>query len=237
MSACERVVGLTVREASQGDAAAIAGVHVRAWRVAYRSLLPDDLLDRLSVEDREESWRGILGDAGDESFTLIAIDGERQLVGFCAVAAPARDVDAGEQTAEVAATYVDPHRWRAGIGSDLLAAAVSRLREGVLAACSAVGVRRERIARAPSIRRSDSSPTALRRGTSGRVARPQFASGSPLSDQLRRVGTVAWPIGSGVAECPSAMGSLLRCAAIEDGSDEGGLGRGIGLPVINMPGG
>jgi len=130
MSACERVVGLTVREASQGDAAAIAGVHVRAWRVAYRGLLPDDLLDRLSVEDREESWRGILGDAGDESFTLIAIDGERQLVGFCVVAAPARDVDAGEQTAEVAATYVDPHRWRAGIGSDLLAAAVSRLREG-----------------------------------------------------------------------------------------------------------
>ena len=68
----ERVVGLTVREASQGDAAAIAGVHVRAWRVAYRGLLPDDLLDRLSVEDREESWRGILEDAGDESSDLLA---------------------------------------------------------------------------------------------------------------------------------------------------------------------
>jgi len=104
-------------------------VHVRAWRVAYRGLLPDDLLDRLSVEDREESWRGILEDAGDESFTLVAIDGERQLVGFCAVAAPARDEDAGGQTAEVTATYVDPQRWRVGIGGDLLAAAVLRLRE------------------------------------------------------------------------------------------------------------
>ncbi len=48
---------LTVRAASSSDARAIAAVHVRAGQVAYRGLLPDELLDRLSVEDREGSWR------------------------------------------------------------------------------------------------------------------------------------------------------------------------------------
>ncbi len=42
---------------------------------------------------------------------------------------PSRDEDAGEGTAEAAATYVVPERWRAGIGSELLGAALSRLRE------------------------------------------------------------------------------------------------------------
>ncbi len=110
-----------------GRVAAIAEVHFHAWRTAYRGLLPDDLLARLSVDDREESWRRILENTGGESFTLVAIDIEQQLVGFCTVAAPGRDEDTGEQTTEVAATYVDPRQWRSGIGSDLLIAAISRL--------------------------------------------------------------------------------------------------------------
>lgn len=30
---------------------------VAAWRSAYRGLLPDDVLDRLSVDDSEQRWR------------------------------------------------------------------------------------------------------------------------------------------------------------------------------------
>lgn len=123
------MAGLTVRPASPSDAGAIAAVHVRAWQTAYRRLLPDNLLGRLSVEDREVAWRGLLSDATGGSLTLVAIDAE-QLVGFCTVAAPSRDEGAGERTAEVAATYVDPERWRAGVGSALLDAAFSRLRAG-----------------------------------------------------------------------------------------------------------
>jgi GNAT superfamily N-acetyltransferase len=122
-------MSVRVRRASERDAGAIAGIHVRAWHAAYRGLVPDEVLERFSVERWERTWHGILGDAAGRSFTLIA-ELENRAVGFCAVSTPSRDEDAGERTAEVAATYVEPDRWRHGIGTALMAAALDELRRG-----------------------------------------------------------------------------------------------------------
>jgi GNAT superfamily N-acetyltransferase len=92
--------------------------------------VPDDLLDRLSVDERELTWRQLLSDADGRSFTLVASSEGADVEGFCAVAVPSRDEDADERTAEVAATYVEPERWRAGIGSALLSAVLEELRLG-----------------------------------------------------------------------------------------------------------
>lgn len=119
-----------MREAAPSDARAIATVHVRAWRAAYRGLLPDQVLDGLSIEEREDHWRGQLGASARDSFTFVVGGSEEQVEGFCTVVEPSRDEDAGERTAEVAATYVDPARWGVGVGTALLDAAVSRLRQG-----------------------------------------------------------------------------------------------------------
>lgn len=119
----------SVREAGEGDARAIAAVHVLAWEAAYRGLLPDEVLDRLAIDDRERGWQQVLGEQVGDSFTLVAtFDGV--VAGFCAVVAPSRDEDAGQRTAEVAATYVDPQAWRSGVGSVLLRSALSRIRDG-----------------------------------------------------------------------------------------------------------
>lgn len=125
------MTGVTVRRAEPRDAAGIAGVHVRSWQVAYRGLLPDERLDELSVEERAQRWGALLGDGDGTSFTLIA-DRDDRIAGFCSVAAPSRDADAGEHTAEVAAIYVEPELWRRGVGSALLAAAIEELRRGGL---------------------------------------------------------------------------------------------------------
>ena len=45
-----------VRQAIDGDAQAIAEVHVASWQGAYRGLLPDALLDGQSVERRAQWW-------------------------------------------------------------------------------------------------------------------------------------------------------------------------------------
>ena len=50
----------SVRAATPADAAAIAGVHVRSWQAAYRGIVPDEVLDGLSLPDREQRWRSIL---------------------------------------------------------------------------------------------------------------------------------------------------------------------------------
>jgi len=53
-------VMVQVRRAVPHDAAPIGGVHVRAWQVAYRGLMPDEVLDGLSVEQREQMWQQAL---------------------------------------------------------------------------------------------------------------------------------------------------------------------------------
>ncbi len=64
------------------DAAGVAAVHVRSWQVGYRGLLPDDLLDGLSVEQRTRTRRERLTAGGPDSFTLVA-DEDEGVLGFC----------------------------------------------------------------------------------------------------------------------------------------------------------
>jgi GrpB-like predicted nucleotidyltransferase (UPF0157 family)/RimJ/RimL family protein N-acetyltransferase len=116
-----------VREADGDDVPAISDIHVRSWRAAYRGILPDALLDGLSVPERERSWRALLGDGDDRWLTFVAEDPGGDLTGFCSVATPSRDEGAGERTAEIGAFYVDPDHWRAGAGTALLSAALKKL--------------------------------------------------------------------------------------------------------------
>ena len=121
-----------VRAATPGDARAMAGVHVRAWRAAYRGILPPQLLAERSVDMRERSWREAIGPGDRGGVTLVSEADEpgRPLAGFCALALPGRDDDAGERTAEVRAAYVDPARWQSGIGRSLLGSALGSLEPG-----------------------------------------------------------------------------------------------------------
>jgi Acetyltransferase (GNAT) family len=98
-----------VRRAVPEDAAPIADIHVRTWQVAYRGLMPDELLQGLSVTRREKVWRKALtGEQGTAVFVAVE-DGVVR--GFCAVSAPSRD-DEADDVAEIGAIYVEPDAWR-----------------------------------------------------------------------------------------------------------------------------
>jgi GNAT superfamily N-acetyltransferase len=114
-----------IRRARPSDVRGLAVVHVRAWQAAYRGLVPDAVLDGLSVDAREGRWRALL--AG-ETRTLVACGGGT-VAGFCSVIAPARDPGLSADAAEIAAIYVDPGRWRAGLGRALLETALGELRD------------------------------------------------------------------------------------------------------------
>jgi ribosomal protein S18 acetylase RimI-like enzyme len=115
-----------VRKATARDASGIAFVHVRSWQVAYRGHMPDEFLDGLDVEKRTHMWRELTGDP--DKIIFVATDREGTIVGFSALG-PSRDADANPNTAEVAAIYVHPEKWKKGIGRALLSASLDQVRK------------------------------------------------------------------------------------------------------------
>lgn len=118
---------LRIRPAADGEARSIATIHVDSWRDAYRGLLPDSYLDRLSVEERERQWTETLDETSTRSGVLVAEDDGR-VVGFASWG-PSRDEGAGEATGEVPAIYLEPTAVGTGVGRELFGAATRALRE------------------------------------------------------------------------------------------------------------
>ncbi|HEX8753487.1 MAG TPA: GNAT family N-acetyltransferase [Solirubrobacterales bacterium] len=124
---------LEIREARPEDALEVAGVHVRAWQVAYRGLIDEGFLAGLKAEER--AARYTFGSTGSASpTTLLAV--ERGTIHGFSTFGPTRDEDA-PGAGEIHALYVDPPHWGEGAGRLLLAESRHRLlgaghAEGVL---------------------------------------------------------------------------------------------------------
>jgi len=118
---------IRIREATPADARAIAEVHVRSWQAAYRGELPDDYLDRLSVDERERQWIERLAEAVLRGGTVVAEEDGR-VIGFAGFG-PTRDADAPAGTGEVYALYLLPGSVGRGVGRELFAQVNARLRE------------------------------------------------------------------------------------------------------------
>jgi len=114
---------MNLRPAVPDDALAVALVHVRAWQVAYRGLLPDDYLLGLRAEDRAQRYDFAVRDPVRPT-TLVADEADTVL-GFATIS-PARDQDLAGH-GELCALYVEPDCWRRGIGQALASAARGEL--------------------------------------------------------------------------------------------------------------
>jgi ribosomal protein S18 acetylase RimI-like enzyme len=117
-----------IRAAEPADAAGIAAVVVASWQVAYRGLLPDEVLAGLSVAEREQFWSGVLTGPAPRSAVLVAEIGAAGVVGFAAVG-PSTDPAATADDGQLYAIYLLPQDWGRGLGSQLHSAALRRLGE------------------------------------------------------------------------------------------------------------
>jgi hypothetical protein len=72
--------------------------------VAYRGLLPDDVLIGLSVAGREQMWTGILSEPSPRSSVLVAAR-NGVVVGFASIGV-SHDGDAGGEVGELNALYL-----------------------------------------------------------------------------------------------------------------------------------
>jgi GNAT superfamily N-acetyltransferase len=111
-----------IRAAKRGDAQAIARVHVQAWRESYRGLVPDRLIEALSVERNAQMWADIL-ERGESCIVLVVehlgSEGyQAEVVGFGS-ATTARRRELGT-SGEVTAIYLLDKVKHRGIGRMLL---------------------------------------------------------------------------------------------------------------------
>jgi GNAT superfamily N-acetyltransferase len=120
-------MAVTLRAAEVSDAKAIATVHVVTWQAAYVGIIPSEVLDRLSVEQRAVKWEETIAGLGSGERLEVAEDGHR-VVGFAFTGA-CKDEDAFG-LGELYAIYVAPSHWGTGAGPALLAAARRSLVQG-----------------------------------------------------------------------------------------------------------
>jgi ribosomal protein S18 acetylase RimI-like enzyme len=116
---------MEIRQATAGDARAIAEVHVASSRKAYRGILDESLLERFSIERRTEQFEQAIGESTEE---IIVAEDDGQIVGF-ATFGQSRDEGAADDMGELWCIYVAPEFWGRGAGTALVNRVETLLRE------------------------------------------------------------------------------------------------------------
>jgi hypothetical protein len=107
-----------LRRATHADVPAIAEFQTRSWQVAYRDLVGQDYLDRISVEVRQARWHERL-DTGAREIALATIDGT--VVG---VVSWAHSGEPGTPGLELKSLYVDAGQHGTGLAAALTGYAI-----------------------------------------------------------------------------------------------------------------
>jgi predicted N-acetyltransferase YhbS len=111
-----------IRAFQPADVEAVAALHARSWRTAYRGILDDKYLDGPIVPERREFWRERLARPGADHVSLLAVD-DGTAVGF-AFALVDHDPVWGTLLDNL---HVSPERRGGRIGTKLLYALTERL--------------------------------------------------------------------------------------------------------------
>ncbi|WP_155058977.1 GNAT family N-acetyltransferase [Streptomyces blattellae] len=112
-----------IRQARPDDASAVAGVHVRSFRVAFAGVVPQDYLDAMDPSRKESGWRaGIAETQWPQSGVLVA-ETEAGIVGFAGFG-PSQETSS---IAEIGSLYTLPEVWGTGVGKQLMLVTLTTL--------------------------------------------------------------------------------------------------------------
>jgi GNAT superfamily N-acetyltransferase len=105
------------------DAAAIARVHIDAWRSAYHGILTDAFLNGFSQSSRHEMWCDILSHLRSRTHVAVC---DARIAGFVSIGYSGVDeVPLVGRVGMLFALYVHPDMWWRRIGTELLRASLS----------------------------------------------------------------------------------------------------------------
>jgi GNAT superfamily N-acetyltransferase len=117
---------MQIRPAKPADAMKLATVHVQSWRETYSGIIPNHVLDALSVENRAMMWLEITTNRTEKNFVYVAEDASEGIVGF--VSGGAQRDKVLTYRGEVFALYLLQAHQKLGIGRQLFQTMMERLR-------------------------------------------------------------------------------------------------------------
>jgi GNAT superfamily N-acetyltransferase len=115
---------IILRPALSADAAGLARVGVETWRTAYKGIVADEILAKLSVESSRQRWLERLEHPNPKSFTWL-VETAGEVIGFSSGGAE-RDGDPRYQ-GEIYALYLLQEYQHQGFGRRLVEASVCSL--------------------------------------------------------------------------------------------------------------
>jgi ribosomal protein S18 acetylase RimI-like enzyme len=119
------LAAVTIRLATAADAAAIARIHVASWKVAYRGIMPDDVIARTDLAYRTRFWTERLA-TRDWPVFLTEEGGEG--VAFCQAIATPDPGDDPTTVGHITSIHVLPRLRGKGYGRALLDHAFAEFR-------------------------------------------------------------------------------------------------------------
>ena len=117
---------MTLRRASSADATAVARIHVESWNVAYRGIMPDDVIARTDLAYRTRFWAERIA---DRDWPVFVIEEQGECVAFCQMI-PTRDPDDDpEDVGHITSLHVVPWLRGQGHGRALMDHVLAEFRE------------------------------------------------------------------------------------------------------------
>jgi GNAT superfamily N-acetyltransferase len=107
---------IKIRYANAADAEILAILHVNSWKEAYKGIIPDDYLNRMTIEKRQSYFSKVLSEESEKD-ALVFVDDKP--AGFICLG-KCRDEDNDGTVGEIWGIYLLPEFWRKGVGTILL---------------------------------------------------------------------------------------------------------------------
>ena len=117
---------MTLRRATNADAVAVGRIHVESWNVAYRGIMPDEVIAKTDLAYRTEFWAERIA---DPDWPVFVIEEQGECVAFCRMI-PTRDPDDDpEDVGHITSLHVLPWLRGQGHGRALMDHVLAEFRE------------------------------------------------------------------------------------------------------------
>src|SRR5436309_15135230 len=116
---------MTIRRALSADAEAVGRIHVESWNVAYRGIMPDDVIARTDLAYRTAFWAERIA---DPEWPVYLLEENGQPVAFCQMI-PTKDADdEAARVGHITSLHVLPNLRGHGYGRTLVDHVCAELR-------------------------------------------------------------------------------------------------------------